>query len=100
MEELISKRVAINAIQKCKYKVSRFSKKETNLIRDRAIDTCCYAIEDLPPVQLEIIRCQECKSWDMYGNMYQGFCPNMERITMDIDFCAWAERREDNHETD
>ena len=53
-------------------------------------------INELPSAQPEIIRCQECKSWDMYGNMCQGFCQNVERITMDIDFCAWAERREGN----
>ena len=55
------------------------------------------AIEGLPSTQPEIIRCRECKfaSGDSRICMKFGHSPIGE-----LDFCAWAVRREVNNESD
>lgn len=52
-------------------------------------------INNMPTIeQPEIIRCRECKEWEMYGNGCQGWCGKLGLISYDDDYCGWAERRE------
>ena len=44
--------------------------------------------------QPEIIRCRECKEWEMYGNECQGWCGKLGLISYGDDYCGWAELRE------
>ena len=58
-----------------------------------------YFIMHAPSAQPEIIRCKDCK----FKNHYQfppkydkkGYCEKHEKIINEIDYCSWAERRND-----
>ena len=57
------------------------------------------AIEDLPSVEPEIIRCKDCNNWDTtwqneWANDYH-YCPVIDGIRNGDWYCADAERRND-----
>ena len=79
MNDLIDRQAAIDAT----WKEPTYSDPLNVLteVRDR--------IEALPSAQPEIIRCKECKYWDV-----SGYC--VDFMTQDENgFCSWAERRID-----
>lgn len=51
-------------------------------------------IERLPSAQPEIIMCRDCKYWVSHC-CYEGNRILHGLFTHESDFCAWAERRED-----
>ena len=81
MADLIDKQAAIDAIQGCR--------------------GCVKALEGLPSVQPEIIRCKDCKhivEHKGYGNLGESAftCEgNMDGWVLPDDFCSHAERRTD-----
>jgi hypothetical protein len=67
------------------------------------------ALDRVPAVQPEIIRCKDCKHWKI-GTEYLR-CPNpavcglhsfmhsFERAALPEDYCSWAVRRSDERQT-
>ena len=54
-----------------------------------------HMVADAPTIeQPEIIRCKECKKWNVYGNRGEGWCDEWKEMLMDICFCSSAKRRE------
>ena len=61
------------------------------------------ALEDLPSIQPEVIRCKDCKNWVIgkttknYPNPYicdlHSFMHGFERSALPEDYCSWAELR-------
>ena len=98
MRDLISRQAAIDALdvlcQEHRYKIP--GKRETysqyNEAWQDALDRAEGAIFNLPSAQPEIIRCRNCKfaSGDSRVCMKFGHSPIGE-----LDFCAWAERKEE-----
>ena len=82
--DLIDRQAAIDAVEKESQVDGAYGYMDTMSIVD--------LLNDLPFVQLEIIRCRECKfaSGDSRICMKFGHSPIGE-----LDFCAWAERRTD-----
>lgn len=82
--DVISRQAAIEAVSHgCQEWRGIFGRCEENILA-------------LPPAQPEIIRCRECKEWEMYGNGCQGWCEKLGLISYDDDYCGWAERREES----
>ena len=90
MSDLIDRREAIDALEKidCSDGVG------ISLLKCDAVDDAVTAIKALPSAQPEIIRCKECKKWNVYGNRGEGWCDEWKEMLMDICFCSSAERRE------
>ena len=88
MDDLISRQAAIKAA------------KTTMCGETWEVEQAIIAIQGLPSIQLEIIRCKDCK-W--YGRadkrrFYRGMdClqKRIDTIIPDKDFCSRAERREE-----
>lgn len=86
MSDLITRQAAIDAIDRL----------------DIPEDMCVFEILShieleigtLPSAQPEIIRCKECKKWNVYGNRGEGWCDEWKEMLMDICFCSSAKRRE------
>ena len=56
------------------------------------------AIEDLPSVEPEIIRCKDCKYSSpnkVYGCRIHSFADDLDERMYSDDFCSYAERRTD-----
>lgn len=55
------------------------------------------AIKELPAVDaVEVVRCKDCKHWDMVDlHFHKNICSKLMRPCDESDFCSWAERRED-----
>ena len=80
MSDLIDRQAAIDAVN------TIFAVTPTQ--KDVVMD-CIEAIVAVPSAQPEIIRCKECKYWDV-----SGYC--VDFMTQDENgFCSWAERRID-----
>ena len=78
MDDLISRQAAIDALKGC-YCGGEDSCGEPWIYESHAIK----AIEQLPPIQPEIVRCEEC--------LYRKIC-SWEK--QGAKFCSFAERRE------
>lgn len=83
MDDLISRRAAIEAIQS---RHMMLSKEKVLLIND---------LEKLPPIQPEIVRCKDCKHRYVEGdNVRYNTCElNHNNVQSDDWYCADAERR-------
>lgn len=79
MSDLISRQAAIDEIRRCRFVVDAIEK-----------------INKLPPAQLELIRCKDCKHRYIDGkNVRFNVCElNHNKVQSDDWFCADAERRE------
>ena len=91
MKDLIERQAAIDALAKLvPYAICDASTESyTNGLTD-AYNLICQ----LPSAQPEIIRCKECKKWNVYGNRGEGWCDEWKEMLMDICFCSSAKRRE------
>lgn len=49
-----------------------------------------WALESLPSVEPEIVRCKDCKHYNQIG-----VCIEMNCAVCEDSFCCWAERRTD-----
>ena len=101
MSDLIDRQAAIDAIS------SMFAPTPT---QEDMVEDCLEIIENLPSVQLEFVRCKDCKymtehydtdgnapywtcsEWDA-GTDYDGFCHYAERRTDETDSCVSARMR-------
>lgn len=79
MSDLISRAAAIDAVKDRYYKYGRFAK----------VEELAWAIEALPSAQPEIIRCKDCKKYDMHGHR----CKHWNHGVVVMDWCSKAERR-------
>ena len=91
MKDMIERQAAIDALAKLvPYAICDASTESyTNGLTD-AYNLICQ----LPSAQPEIIRCKECKKWNVYGNRGEGWCDEWKEMLMDICFCSSAKRRE------
>ena len=89
MEQLILRQAAIDALRTC-YDTE-------TITMDNGDEYINYGdavgeIEQLPPIQPEIIRCRECK----FASGDSRICMKFDHSPIgELDFCAWAERRTD-----
>ena len=52
---------------------------------------CMQIIKEQP----DIIRCKNCKQWEMFGDEFEGWCDELARVTMYDYYCNWAEEKKD-----
>jgi len=82
MVDLISRQAAIDALDK---RFDSIPMEQTTEILQLRRD-----LRQLPPAQLEIIRCKDCNHWDGVDT-----CDVIDAPVWDNDFCSMAERRSD-----
>ena len=102
MNDLISRQAAIEAAKDMlKYHGKNLTEELINYFSTNAM-------EQIPAVQIEIIRCRDCKYYfvnNLFGRS-QGFCSRMFNIydhavaTEEDDYCSRAERRDDGYSRD
>lgn len=87
MDDLISRRVAIDAL------MEQFKRNPTIAIRAK------LTVEGLPSAQSEIIRCKDCKWWSN-DDYRECSSPNYDDgyVTPAGFYCGYAERRTDDGE--
>ena len=86
-DDLISRQLAINAIEKKAY-------------RHTYLDQIIDIVSELPSAQPDIIRCRDCKYWREHKysketKRYIPFCGFNAIYTKADDFCSSVERRTD-----
>lgn len=103
MDDSISRRMAIDALQKEINKGIPPFNDVFGSIRC-GVRLARNIIEDLPSAQPEIVRCKECKYWkDSDGVYRRGFdaeskCPlNLKKVYEGTFYCGMAERRTDEN---
>lgn len=94
-DDLISRQAAIDALDG-KIEITGRTNAEAvkvyvRLVKDR--------LERLPSAQPDIVRCKECRNWDItwtndWAPNYH-YCPMLDGIRRDDFYCADAERRTD-----
>ena len=94
MSDLISRQAAIDAIEKYNFNFPEYMERFVTELRDGMKEDLKEDIAELPSAQPDIIQCRNCKfaSGDSRICMKFGHSPIGE-----LDFCAWAERRIDDH---
>lgn len=94
MNDLISRRAAINIIDKI-FPAEPMLNDYTQGITCSAALAKTY-IEQLPSAQPEIVRCKDCKFYTkMRADLKTGICSLASRHLGDDGFCSEAERRND-----
>lgn len=97
MSDLIDKWAAIEIVSDARCGVNVFDDEERYSYEafTRVID----AIKALPSAQPDIIRCKECRFYEIFPNGANGNC----KLNVDVeigfypwDFCSHAERKEEN----
>lgn len=96
MDDLISRQVAIDAIQR----IGRLATLPDNdaVIRMSAVE---YVLFNLPSAQPEIIRCKDCNKHNISPRSQKDCCPLYHYRGMsfgdeyDLEFCSYAEKRTD-----
>ena len=96
MSDLISRQQAIDALRTC-YDTE-------TITMDNGDEYIHYGdavgeIEQLPPIQPEIVRCKDCKYAEYIDDVKTLWCTEcgQGRTVAPNDFCSYAERREDEH---
>ena len=95
MDDLISRQAAIDAADRADY--TGLAIEDVKKVTDEVVKE----LKQLPPVQPEIIRCKDCKWYELPSHkIYENCVRWMKRngILLPIkpdDFCSRAERRED-----
>ena len=95
MDDLISRRVAIDRINKQREHLQPDIYPQDK-IGDVTYRICAEFIARLPSAQPEIIRCKECKHRDKYGccKYWKGLAMgDIPIATDDYDFCSYAEQK-------
>lgn len=49
----------------------------------------------MPEYVGELVRCKDCKFWNVHGRGDFGFCNRHKFLAYSDGFCAWAEKRDD-----
>ena len=90
MSEYISREAAKN------YVIGRYDDQLGFITMEDIIDQLDYVpAADVRPV----VRCRECKHWSEHPEGYLGVCSFISRnFVMENGYCAWGERKEDDHE--
>ena len=88
MDDLISRQAAVDALDK------RFDGVPMELTTE-ILELRRDLRERIPSAQPEIIRCKECKWYDMAKNEANGFCREHGCTFFSWDFCSWAEREKE-----
>ena len=65
--------------------------------RDESLNVMCW-LGELPSAQPEIVMCKDCKKYIDYRCRDEH--ANLSDWRHEDDYCSYAERREDDHETD
>ena len=104
MDELISKRAVIEAIEKARANVGHNLERSIGKSIIEILDEVGEDVGKLPSAQPQIIRCKDCKYWDTtwqndYAPNYH-YCPMIDGTRRNDFYCADAERREVNNESD
>lgn len=92
MEQLILRQAAIDALRTC-YDTETITMDNG----DEYINYCDAVgeIEQLPPIQPEIVRCKDCKYAEYIDDVKTLWCTEcgQGRTVAQYDFCSYAERR-------
>ena len=97
MDELISKRAVIEAIEKARANVGHNLERSIGKSIIEILDEVGRDVNRLPSAQPEIIRCRECK----FASGDSRICMKFDHSPIgELDFCSFAERREVNNESD
>jgi hypothetical protein len=86
MDELISKRAVIEAIEKARANVGHNLERSIGKSIIEILDDVGRDVDRLPPAEPQIIRCKDCKHYK-YG-MCMKICANKSTNG----FCDWGER--------
>lgn len=91
MEQLILRQAAIDALRTC-YDTE-------TITMDNGDEYINYGdavgeIEQLPPIQPEIVRCKNCKYWVQNSDGVTGTCSILRMCTKDEFYCGCADMRE------
>ena len=94
MSDLISRQATLDAIEKYDFSFPEYMERFVTELRDAMKEDLKDDIANLPSAQPDIIQCRNCKfaSGDSRICMKFGHSPIGE-----LDFCAWTERRIDDH---
>ena len=97
MDELISKRAVIEAIEKARANVGHNLERSIGESIIEILDDVGRDVNRLPPAEPQIIRCKDCKNWDTtwtndFSPNYH-YCPMVDGVRKEDWFCADAERR-------
>lgn len=88
MDDTISRKAAIDAIEQCK--TARASDGEIYVAKINAL----MKIDALPTAQPEIIHCKDCKWWEKQKDSLQGRCELMQMYPTGAWYCGNARRIE------
>ena len=95
MDDLISRRAAIDALEKQADTMSEWSERYAE--QRKGVLTAINIVEDLPSAQPEIIRCKDCK-YSEYWYRDKRRCFLWSEAGIDVfedGFCNYAKRRTD-----
>lgn len=100
MDDLISRKAAIDRIESLKRERVPLTKKDKAM--NYILEVAASCIYYLPSARQEIIRCKDCKHWDTswqndYAPNYH-YCPLVDGTRRDDFYCADAERRGEQDE--
>ena len=103
MDDLISKKAAIDALNEYFSRIGKLKRRGLNKGEKAISLDTVGAINSLPPAEPQIIRCKDCENWDTtwtndFSPNYH-YCPMVDGVRKEDWFCADAERREVNHES-
>ena len=88
MSDLISRQAAIDALRKLREEdIEDYGCEIPEGFNQDHLDRATFAIKQLPPIQPEIVRCEECKYH------HQKNCPIEKYFSLD-GFCSRGKRRE------
>lgn len=94
MDDLISRRAALEAIKSRK----TAEQSSAGIMRNAVVDFCIDIVKKLPSAQPEIIHCKECK-YGVQDEDKRWYCRGLGCQVGEADgsgFCADAERRTDD----
>ena len=109
MDELISKRAVIEAIEKARANVGHNLERSIGKSIIEILDDVGRDVDRLPPAEPQIIRCKDCKHWIPYDWMFSEVwrsknmadypedeigCNLCDMAMKANDFCSRAERKE------
>ena len=97
MDELISKKAVIEAIEKARANVGHNLERSIGKSIIEILDDVGRDVDRLTPAEPKIIRCKDCKNWDTtwtndFSPNYH-YCPMVDGVRKEDWFCADAERR-------
>ena len=93
MDELISKRAVIEAIEKARANVGHNLERSIGKSIIEILDDVGRDVDRLPPAEPQIIRCKDCKHWIPYDWMFSEVWQsrNIADYPEDEIGCAWSD---------